>query len=98
MFANLILQWSYLKMQPPRCPDGCYWNTYFLAPFTAALSVAPALNAGALDALILIAAPVDGLNEFKCTGVDLFLLLIGNQATAPGTDPPFNSLESSAES
>jgi hypothetical protein len=36
-------------------------ENYFLAPFTAALSVAPALNAGALEALIFIAAPVDGL-------------------------------------
>jgi hypothetical protein len=36
-------------------------ENYFLAPFTAALSVAPALNAGALEALIFIAAPMDGL-------------------------------------
>jgi len=38
---------------------------YFLAPFTAALSVAPALNAGALLALIFIAAPVDGLRPAR---------------------------------
>src|SRR5450756_2302575 len=39
-------------------------ENYFLAPFTAVLSIAPALNAGALDALILRAAPVAGLRPF----------------------------------
>jgi hypothetical protein len=39
-------------------------ENYFLAPFTAAFNVAPALNAGALLALIFKAAPVDGLRPF----------------------------------
>jgi hypothetical protein len=39
-------------------------ENYFLAPFTAVLSVAPALNAGAFEALILIASPVLGLRPF----------------------------------
>jgi len=41
------------------------WNNYFLALFTAILRVAPALNAGALDTLILIAAPADGLRPLR---------------------------------
>ena len=53
------------ETQPPRCPGGCYGNNYFLPPFTAAFSVAPALNAGALDALILMGAPVDGLRPLR---------------------------------
>src|SRR5674476_826451 len=53
------------KTQPPRCPGGCYGNNYFLAPFTAVLRVAPALNAGALEALILRAAPVAGLRPLR---------------------------------
>src|SRR5450759_3236107 len=53
------------KTQPPRCPGGCYGNNYFLAPFTAAFNVAPALNAGALEALILIASPVPGFRPFR---------------------------------
>ena len=39
-------------------------ENYFLAPFTSAFNVAPALNAGALDALILRASPVAGLRPF----------------------------------
>ncbi len=34
-------------------------------PFTAAFNVAPALNAGALEALILRAAPVAGLRPLR---------------------------------
>jgi hypothetical protein len=40
-------------------------ENYFLAPFTAAFRVAPALNAGALDALIFIASPVLGLRPAR---------------------------------
>ena len=38
---------------------------YFLPPFTAALSVAPALNAGTLEALIFNASPVAGLRPAR---------------------------------
>jgi len=38
---------------------------YFLVPFTAVLSAAPALKAGALDALIFKGAPVAGLRPLR---------------------------------
>lgn len=37
----------------------------YFPPFTAALSVAPALNAGALEALILSSVPVAGLRPIR---------------------------------
>src|SRR5450759_199964 len=41
------------------------WEHYFFAPFTAVLRDAPALNAGALEALILRGAPVAGLRPLR---------------------------------
>jgi len=45
--------------------DGYDPVDYFLAPLTAVFSAVPALNAGALDALILIGAPVAGLRPLR---------------------------------
>ena len=49
----------------PRRGPGCQTNDYFLGPFTATFSAAPALNAGTLAALILIASPVLGLRPAR---------------------------------
>jgi hypothetical protein len=38
---------------------------YFFVPFTVALSAAPALNAGAFEALIFRGAPVAGLRPLR---------------------------------
>ena len=42
-----------------------YPSAYFLPPFTAALSVAPALNAGTLEAPIFSSSPVLGLRPVR---------------------------------
>lgn len=46
-------------------PAVANWNNYFFTPFTAVLRVVPALNAGALDALIFNGAPVCGLRPTR---------------------------------
>lgn len=51
--------------QPSRQVDGCCQNNYFLPPLTAAFRLAPALNAGALEALIFSGAPVAGLRPLR---------------------------------
>lgn len=50
---------------PPTSEGWRIHRDYFLAPLTAAFSVAPALNAGTLDALIFSASPVLGLRPVR---------------------------------
>lgn len=53
-------------MQPPRHPSGCVLWIYFLPPFTAALSVAPALECGNLGGLDFDGCPRGGIATITC--------------------------------